>query len=171
MPTSKLPDAFVADANVVLSSVIGGRASRAFGDPDCPRIFGAAAVRDEVLDWLPRLAAKRGFDLSLLLGVFQLLPIEWVEEDGYRRHEKEARKRMRGRDEDDWPTVALALSLGESRAAFIWTNDKDLAVAGLDTMTTAQLLSALKRVTENLHPRSKASDATRSAARPQRDAR
>jgi predicted nucleic acid-binding protein len=78
-----------------------------------------------------------------------LLPIEWVEQHGYRRHEKEAQQRMRRRDEEDWPTVALALSLGESREAAIWTNDKDFAVAGLPRITTAQLLSALQRGTRN----------------------
>ena len=145
MPTSKLPAALVADANAVLSAVIGGRASLAFGDAGTPPVHAADAVRREVLEWLPKLAAKRGLDLGLLLALFQLLPITWTDEAHYRPREKEARRRMRKRDEDDWPSVALALALAESQSVSIWTNDKDLSVAGVDTLTTGELLDALRR--------------------------
>ena len=49
------------------------------------------------------------------------------------------------RDEDDWPTVALALALAASRTVGIWTNDKDFSIAGIDTVTTGELLDALRR--------------------------
>jgi len=54
---------------------------------------------------------------------------------------------MRSRDIDDWPSVALALTLRDSRQVAIWTNDKDFQVAGLETITTAQLLATLDRRT------------------------
>ena len=143
MPISRLPAALVADANAVVSAVIGGRASLAFGDVNSPPIHGTDVVRQEVLAWLPKLAAKRGLDLGLRLALFQLLPIRWADETEDRRQESEARRRMRGRDEDDWPTVALAFALLESRAVTIWTNDKDFSVAGVDTITTGELLDEL----------------------------
>jgi predicted nucleic acid-binding protein len=145
LPTSELPAALVADANAVVSAVIGGRASLAFGDAGTPPVHAAHAVREEVLEWLPKLATKRGLDLGVLLALFQLLPITWAPETQYRPREKEARGRMRERDEDDWPTVALALALAESRTVSIWTNDKDFGVSGVDTITTGELLDVLRR--------------------------
>ncbi len=145
MQTSELPTALVADANAVLSAVIGGRASLAFGDVSAPPIHAADAVRQEVLDWLPRLAAKRRLDLGLRLALFQLLPIRWADETEYRSREAEARRRMRQRDESDWPTAALALALSESRTVSIWTNDKDFSVAGIQTITTGEPLDRLRR--------------------------
>jgi predicted nucleic acid-binding protein len=145
LPTSGLPDALVADTNVVLSAVIGGSASRAFGDPTLPPVYAASAVRDELLEWLPQVAAKLGLDLVLHLGLVALLPISWVESSRYSRHEAAARGRMRERDVEDWPSVALALALAESRSVAIWTNDRDLSASGLPTITTARLLAALDR--------------------------
>ena len=147
MRTLRLPDALVADTNVVLSAVIGGQSSRAFGDASLRSVYGASAVRQEILEWLPKVATKRGLDLGLRLGLLQLLPIKWIEASDYVRHESEARERMRSRDIDDWPSVALALTLRDSRQVAIWTNDKDFQVAGLDTITTAQLLATLDRRT------------------------
>jgi predicted nucleic acid-binding protein len=143
--TLGLPDALVADANVVLSAVFGGQSSRAFGDPSLPLTYGAVAVRQEILEWLPKIAERRRLDLGLRLGLLQLLPIKWIEANEYVRHESDARERMRSRDLDDWPSVALTLALAESRRVAIWTNDKDFAVSGLETVTTAQLLLRLER--------------------------
>ena len=145
MPPSGLPDALVAETHVVLSAVIGGSASRAFGDPTLPPVYAARAVRDELLEWLPQVAAKRVLDLVLHLGLVALLPISWVEPSRYARHEAAARGLMRERDVEDWPSVALALALTKSRAVAIWTNDRDLAASGLPTITTARLLAMLDR--------------------------
>jgi len=149
LPISELPAALVADANAVLSAVIGGRASLAFGDSGLQPVYAADAVRQEILAWLPRLADKRGLDLGLLLALFQLLPITWADKSRYSPREKEARRRMRERDEDDWPTVALALALAESRSVGIWTNDKDFSHAGVDTVTTGELLDVLRRTSRD----------------------
>ena len=61
-----LPAAVVADANVILSALIGGRAGRVFTDPRAPMCFVPIDVRDEVLEYLPRLAARKRLDLNLL---------------------------------------------------------------------------------------------------------
>jgi len=145
LPTSGLPAALVADANAVVSAVIGGRASLVFGNSDTPPVYAADAVRQEVLEWLPKPGAKRSLDLGLLLALFQLLPIRWADKAEYQRHEKEARRRMRRRDEDDWPTVALALTLSGSRSISIWTNDGDFSVAAIDTIATGEVLDTLRR--------------------------
>ena len=121
-----------------------------FGDVHAPPVHAADAVRHAILEWLPKLAAKRGLDLGLRLALFQLLPMTWVQEKQYMSREAEARRRMRQRDEQDWPTVALALVLSESRSVSIWTNDKDFSAAGIETVTTGELLDELRRRSRNL---------------------
>ncbi|TME27998.1 MAG: hypothetical protein E6I64_04675, partial [Chloroflexi bacterium] len=63
------------------------------------------------------------------------------------RHRSAAQERTRRRDVDDWPSVALARALAESRGVAIWTNDRDFEASGLETITTAQLLARLDRRT------------------------
>lgn len=75
------------------------------------RIRAAAEVREEVSRWLPRLAAKRRLDPDLLLMALQVVPVGWAPRSTYAWLEGWARSRMAGRDEDDWPTVALARAL------------------------------------------------------------
>ena len=96
-----------------------------------------------MLEWLPELARKRTLDLGLLLAVFQSMPIRWMVAASYRRFEKEARRRMAGRDEEDWPTVALALTLTGPHDVAVWSQDKDFSVSGLEVVTTGDLLDRL----------------------------
>ena len=109
-----------------------------------PPIFAADRVRDEVVEWLPELARKRKLDLGLLLAVFQSLPIQWIGGDSYGRFEEEGRRRMAKRDEEDWPTVALALTTAERHDVAVWSQDKDLLVSKLEVVTTGDLLDLLE---------------------------
>jgi len=84
LPTSQLPAELVADANVVLSAAIGGRARLVFVHPRAPRIVGAAAhIADEVTEHLPALARRRRLDDSELMAAFGLLPIVWQDVSVY----------------------------------------------------------------------------------------
>jgi hypothetical protein len=61
--------------------------------------------------YLPELLAKRGktsADLAASLRYLRQI-IEPVEHDFYSLFESEARTRLRGRDEEDWPVLAAAL--------------------------------------------------------------
>lgn len=112
-----------------------------------PRVVAARAVGDEVLKHLPRIARKRRLDLGVLLPVFAALPVEWADPDRYNAWREEARQRLAGRDEEDWPTVALALSFGSfgpSASVAIWTQDKDFQVTALPTLTTGEILDVLE---------------------------
>ena len=62
-----LPSAVVADANVVLSALIGGRARLVFASSLGPTCVGAQEVAEEVAEHVPALAERRGLDASLLL--------------------------------------------------------------------------------------------------------
>ena len=147
-PTSLLPDVLVADANVLLSAIIGGRAAVALADPRLPRIVAPAEVGDEILEHLPAIARKRRLDLGVLLPVIAALPVEWIDAAAYTDQEAEARRRMTDRDEDDWPVVALALSLQASTAVVIWTQDRDFEVSGIRHLTTGDLLDTLREVVD-----------------------
>ena len=68
------------------------------------------------------------------------MPIEWKPAACQDDRRQDAEERIAARDPDDWPTVALALSLGLP----VWSQDKDLASAGLDIRTTGDLLDALR---------------------------
>jgi len=64
----------------------------------------------------------------------------WTPAADYESQRAEAERRIAARDPDDWPTVALALTLGLP----VWSQDKDLTIAGLDVHTTGELLDALR---------------------------
>jgi hypothetical protein len=91
--------------------LIGGRAADALTALGATHVRAAAEVGDEVRRWLPELAAKRRLDLNLLLATFQVAPVRWCTARTYAWLEPWACARMAGRDEDDWPTVALARAL------------------------------------------------------------
>jgi predicted nucleic acid-binding protein len=67
------------------------------------------------------------------------MPIRWKPAADYEDRREEAEKRIAERDLDDWP-VALALKLNLP----VWSQDKDLTVAGLEVFTTGDLLDALE---------------------------
>ena len=55
-----------------------------------------------------------------------------VPQETYADFRAEAQLRLRGRDEEDWPFVALALTLN----CPIWTEDQDFFGSGVPTWTT-----------------------------------
>jgi predicted nucleic acid-binding protein len=138
--TISLPPAVVADANVVLSALIGGRARLVIGSSHGPRCVAAEAVAEEVARHIPRLAAKRGLDPKLLYAALAVMPVDWKSGAEYEGLREEAERRIAARDPDDWPTVALAIKLGLP----VLTQDKDFADAGVEIFTTGELLDALR---------------------------
>jgi predicted nucleic acid-binding protein len=142
--TISLPPAVVADANVVLSALIGGRARLVIAASDGPRCVAADAVAVEIVKHLPRLAEKRSLDATLLLATLVVMPIEWKVAAEYEERRAEAEHRIAARDPDDWPTVALALKLELP----VWSQDKDLGDAGVELVTTGELLDALRESQE-----------------------
>jgi hypothetical protein len=57
----------VADANVLLSAVIGGRAALALRHDQVEQVFTPEAAYDEVFEYLPSLAKKKQLELDTLL--------------------------------------------------------------------------------------------------------
>lgn len=123
--------------------MIGGRARLILASPHGPSCVSTQAVAEEIARHLPRLATKRGLDEAQLLAALQVMPIQWKPAAAYEDQREEAEKRIAERDPDDWPTVALALTLDLP----VWSQDKDLTVAGLEVFTTGDLLDALSEIT------------------------
>jgi predicted nucleic acid-binding protein len=122
--------------------LIGGRARLIVASPHGLSCVSTQAVAEEVARHLPGLAAKRGLDEARLLAALQIMPIQWKPAADYQDQREEAEKRIAERDPDDWPTVALALKLDLP----VWSQDKDLTVAGLEVFTTGDLLDALSKI-------------------------
>ena len=81
-----------------------------------------------------RSSSKRGkptFDLLAALNYLRSL-VEPLSADTFAGYEAAARQRLRGRDEEDWPILAAALSL----ACGIWTEGTDFFGAGIVVWTT-----------------------------------
>jgi len=108
--------------------------------PHGPHCVATEAVAVEIARHIPRLAAKRRLDSALLFAALQVLPVEWKPAADYDDQREQAEQRIAARDPDDWPTVALALTLGLP----VWSQDKDLTDAGVDVVTTGELLDALR---------------------------
>src|SRR5258708_18991496 len=82
-------------------------------------------------------AEKRGIPRDDVLASLSELRaiVEAVEADFYRSFEQQARQRLRGRDEADWPILATALGLG----CGLWTEDQDFFGTGVAVWTTNRI--------------------------------
>lgn len=132
-------DAVVADANVLLSAIVGKAALRVMTDFSIV-VHAASFNADEVSEYLPRMAAKYGLPLDLVELQWKLLPITVHPSDDYEREFAGALQDLADRDPEDAHALALARSLGLP----LWSNDRHLTSLGTDVHTTAGLLRVLE---------------------------
>jgi predicted nucleic acid-binding protein len=134
----------VLDANILIRAVLGRRVRQLV------ETYAAQGVRflapdvafDDAQKYLPPLLRKRGkseVDVSASLEYLRQI-IEPVDRELYGEFENEARERLRGRDESDWPALATALGL----ACAIWTEDADFFGTGIAVWTTNRIEIFLK---------------------------
>jgi predicted nucleic acid-binding protein len=128
----------VADANVLLSAVIGKAAARVFFEFEIP-VHATEFNAREVEEYLPRMAEKYHLPTELVALQWRLLPLELHPDEIYQARIVWARKALAERDPEDVHALALAAVLGLP----LWTNDHDLEGHGVKTYTTAQLLRQL----------------------------
>lgn len=131
----------VADANVLLAAVLGGRAARALRHPRVEQVLAAAAVLEEVHEYAGALARKKRLQVDTVLTAVVSLPVIVVERSAYAARLKDAERRIGKRDPDDVDTLALAIHLGFP----VWSNDDDFKGTGVTRYTTAELLATLER--------------------------
>jgi predicted nucleic acid-binding protein len=106
------------------------------------RFFAPDVAFDDAQRYLPLILKNRGnpdVDVAASLDYLKEL-IEPVDRERYAAFEKEARERLMGRDQDDWPVLAIAIGF----ACGIWTEDTDFFGTGIAVWTTSRVEIFLK---------------------------
>jgi predicted nucleic acid-binding protein len=132
--------AVVADANVLLSAIVGKAALRVFTD-FAVTVHATRFNADEVEEYLPRLSSKYKLPEALVLLQWRLLAVSLHPEGAYVEHLAESCGRLAERDPDDAHPLALAMKL----ALPLWSNDRDLDGHEVPAYTTARLLRILEQ--------------------------
>jgi predicted nucleic acid-binding protein len=126
----------VLDANILIRAVLGRRVRQLVETyaPRGVRFYAPDIAFEDAEKYLPLLLEKRGkpdTDVSAALEYLRQT-IEPVDRELYGIFEKEARQRLHGRDETDWPVLATALGL----VCPVWTEDPDFFGTGVAAWTT-----------------------------------
>jgi len=130
----------VADANTLLSAVLGGRAKLIVEHPKVEEVLTAAPTFGEVEEYVPVLARKKRIPTELLLLTLAALPVTVIDTPRYSSSLARARKLIGSRDPDDIDILALALHLRLP----LWSNDRDFEGTGVQLLTTEALLRQLR---------------------------
>ncbi len=143
----------VLDANIIIRAVLGRRARQLIEtySAQAIRFFAPDVAFDDAQRYLPILLARRNRPESEGSAALQYLrlSVEQIDPELYAQFEDEARQRLRGRDEDDWPVLAAALAL----RCPVWTEDMDFFGTGIAVWTTSGVEIYLKaRVAERASP-------------------
>jgi predicted nucleic acid-binding protein len=122
----------VLDANILVRAVPGSEFAR-FLKP-ASREFAFIAPDSafaEAREHLPEILLKRNIHPESAIAVLDKLTIliGCINTDIRRRFEAISRKRLKKRDENDWPVLATALAL----ECPIWTEDADFFGTGVAT--------------------------------------
>lgn len=129
-----------ADANVLLSALIGGQAARVLHHDAIEEILTTEVTLAEVQEYAGQLARRRRLAIDVVLLAAAALPVTTIPRTVYAPSLAEARKRIGRRDPDDVELLALAIQLKLP----LWSNDNDFENTGVVWYTTAALLAALE---------------------------
>lgn len=127
-----------ADANVLLSAILGHAAFRAI-DEGKVEVVTTLDTLAEVEEYLPALAEKVGVDSAAIAATLKAIKLLSYGPKKYRKLLPLARRLIQARDPDDVPLLTLALTMNIP----VWTNDRAFGLIGVETYTTAQLLARL----------------------------
>ncbi len=128
-----------ADANVLLSAIIGGRARFALNHPEIGEIFTTEHNFAEVEEYATVLARKKRTPPDILLLAVAALPVTVVSRSQYAKKVPEALRLIGHRDPDDAGLLALALQFEIP----VWSTDRDFEGLRADLFTTERLLRRL----------------------------
>lgn len=125
----------VLDANILIRGVLGQRVRAiiaAYGNT--VEFLAPDVAFIEARKHLPRVLAKRGTPAEPAMGLLEALGkvVQEIGFETYAASEEIARRRLAGRDPEDWPVLATALVFN----CPIWTEDMDFFGAGVATWTT-----------------------------------
>ena len=132
-------ESVVADANVLLSAVVGKAAQKVFSESNLKVHASEFNVR-EVKEYLPVMAKKYGLPVDLVFLRLRILALVIHKTSEYSSFYKRALEELKDRDPEDAHALALARALGSP----LWSNDRHLARSGVTCYTTARLLKILE---------------------------
>jgi predicted nucleic acid-binding protein len=132
-------EAVVADANVLLSAVIGKAAQKIFSEHNL-KVHASEFNASEVGEYLPVMARKYALPVNLVVLRWRLLPLIIHPASEYAGHYKKALADLKDRDPED----AHALGLARALNCPLWSNDRHLAKFEVACYTTARLLKILE---------------------------
>ncbi len=142
----------VLDANILIRAALGIRVRKLIEDHRSTRVrfLAPEAAFREAEEHLPGILAKRGASPDDFARSMEYLEgfVDAIAEERYSKFEIDARRRLRGRDEDDWHVLARALALG----CDIWTEDADFFGTGVATRTTSRVEILLKKQASSDEP-------------------
>jgi predicted nucleic acid-binding protein len=136
----------ILDANILVRAVLGKRVTQLIEtyaekvDLVCPE-----QAFNEAEEHLPRITKKRGGDIKAQQTVLEALGqlakfIQIIPHATFEAFEMVARERLKGRDEEDWSYLALALLL----ECPIWSENTDFFGAGVAIWTTDRVAMYLQ---------------------------
>ena len=128
-----------ADANALLSAVIGGRARLVLSHSSVEEVLTTTTVFAEVEEYAAVLGHKRKIPEETVMLAVASLPVSIVAREVYARSIAQARKQIEKRDPDDVELLALTLHFKVP----LWSNDNDFEESGVERYTTAELLKKL----------------------------
>lgn len=142
-PAAPGAKALVLDANILVRAALGRRVlSILQAYAGSVQFLAPEVAFIDVRTHLPKILTRRGLPASdalqlvesEILGRLPML-VTPVPEEVYADLEKEAKRRLSGRDEEDWPFLALAMRMD----CPIWTEDQDFFGSGVATWTTNRI--------------------------------
>jgi predicted nucleic acid-binding protein len=142
----------VLDANILVRASLGQRVRhllQVYSERGV-RFYSPQSCFAEAASYIPSLLRKKGRPESDVEISFEFLRrlVQPIELDSYLQFESNARSRLRGRDEDDWPVLAAALSLN----CPIWSEDTDFFGTGHAVWTTNRVELFLEAELKSIRP-------------------
>lgn len=138
----------VLDANILVRAALGRRVRQILESYAAKGIvfYAPETAFLEVQTHLPRILEKRGKSAGEVATAVEYLRelVIPIDAEFYEVFEVEARERLRGRDEQDWPILATALGLGLP----VWTEDADFFGTGIAVWTTNRVEIFLEKATK-----------------------
>lgn len=124
----------VLDANILIRAVLGTRVRNLIAENRNVVMLTPEICFTDAQKYLPTLLTKRGIDPEPALEILANLQglVAPVTAEFYAEAKPSALARIAARDKNDWPILALALTLD----CPIWTEDQDFFGTGVPTWTT-----------------------------------
>lgn len=134
----------VLDANILVRGILGERVRQLLEKySGQTQFFTAEVCYHDVRRHLPTILEKRGLPAAPFLTAIDTLVnvVIPLDEAIYAIHKAEAIQRIQERDVQDWPLIALSLTLN----CPLWTEDNDFFGTGVATWRTRNVEMYLKQ--------------------------